>query len=249
VVSLPFAAIADREVKGGLNTKMKPLLDNLPLSALVAGTGILVPIALSFTLGPVSGATPLQCFAAGAALSATSLGTTFTILSAAGFADTRLGAVLTNAAMTDDVVGLVMIQIVASLGSGGGEVNGEAVGRPVGASVGLLVAVLVGCWGAKKVAGGRNVEWEVLAGKRGKFVLQTGLLVGLVVVASYAGASVLFAAFLAGTILGWWDGRKESGCGEREERERRRWASAEVYEAYYQPIVRRVLAPFFFVSI
>ena len=232
---------------------MKPLLDNLPLSTLVAGTGILAPIALSFTLGPLSGATPLQCFAAGAALSATSLGTTFTILSAAGFADTRLGVVLTSAAMTDDVVGLVMIQIVTSLGVGGGRVSGEAVGRPIGASVGLLVMVLVGCWGAKKVLGGRNVEWRMLAGKRGNFVLQTGLLVGLVVAASYAGTSVLFAAFLAGAAVGWWDSRKGNGGsggeGEGEERWRRRWTSAEVYEAYYQPVVRRLLAPLFFVSI
>jgi hypothetical protein len=69
-------------LRGGLTTSVMPLLQNLTLSATVAVTGIGLPIAISFLLGPLlgGGVSPLQCFAAGAALSATSLGTTFMIM-------------------------------------------------------------------------------------------------------------------------------------------------------------------------
>jgi hypothetical protein len=49
---------------------------------------------------------------------------------------------LTSAASIDDVVGLVMIQAVSSLGQSGGAIAGEVVGRPIGASLDLLSFVL-----------------------------------------------------------------------------------------------------------
>ena len=229
---------------------MKPLVANLPLSTLVALTGIAVPIGLSFLLGPLAGATPLQCFAAGAALSATSLGTTFSILSTAGFVNTRLGTVLTSAAMMDDVIGLVMIQVVASLGRSGGKISGEAVGRPIGASIGLLLVVWLGTWLLGKLLLGRKYGTR-LSGTHGKFVMQTGILIALVVVASYAGSSVLFAAFLAGGAIGWWDdGRRAAtaaGEGADDAGRPERLSGAGVYERYYHTSVSKIFAPFFFV--
>ena len=83
----------------------KSLKANLWLSSLVALTGIALPIGLSYILMLVTGATPLQAFAAGAALCSTSLGTTFTVMQVSGLVVTRMGVVLTSAAMMDDVVG------------------------------------------------------------------------------------------------------------------------------------------------
>ncbi|KAI5840584.1 Cation/H+ exchanger, partial [Tricharina praecox] len=242
VVTLGYLGLILIVYEGGLNTALRPLMQNLVLSSIVAATGIALPIALSFLLGPLAGATSLQCFAAGAALSATSLGTTFTILASAGMADTRLGTVLTSAAMMDDVIGLVMIQVVASLGGSGGNVSGEAVARPVGASVGLLIAVVIGGWGLKRTLGTVEVKgWgETL---KAKVVMQTAMLLAVVTAASYAGASVLFAAFLAGAAVGWWDDVRTRGkTGDRV-------SGVHVFETYYSPINRRLLAPFFFASI
>lgn len=78
----------------------------------VALTGIVAPIVMSYTLMGLVNATPLQAFAAGAALCATSLGTTFTVLRTTGLASTRMGVVLTTAAMIDDVVGMSFKQIL-----------------------------------------------------------------------------------------------------------------------------------------
>ncbi|KAI0827790.1 hypothetical protein F5Y06DRAFT_308451 [Hypoxylon sp. FL0890] len=74
------------------------------------------------------------------------------VLSASGLADTRLGSVLGTAAMMDDVLGLVMVQIVSSLGAvaggGDGEVRidiGNTVLRPVLVSLAIAVAVPLAC--------------------------------------------------------------------------------------------------------
>jgi len=179
------------------------------------------------------GASRVMCFAAGAAMSATSLGTTFTILSTSGFAGTRLGTVLSCAAMMDDVVGLVMIQVVGNLGSGG--VDGEAIARPVGASLGLLLVVVAGGWGVEKGCRERFTAGKC-TGVGFVFLAHATLLIGLIAAASYAGTSVLFAAFLAGAVSTWWDGKRGGG-----------WTAAKAYEKYYQVPVERILKPFFFV--
>ncbi|OCH84520.1 hypothetical protein OBBRIDRAFT_829433 [Obba rivulosa] len=68
--------------EGGLSTNLSHLFSNLPLSCLCAMTGVACPIALSFALLQAAfGYSPLEAFAAGAALSSTSLGTTFAALS------------------------------------------------------------------------------------------------------------------------------------------------------------------------
>lgn len=90
-------------------------------------------------------ATPLQSFAAGAALSATSLGTTFTILSTTQLTTTRLGTVTTSAAMLDDVVGLVMVQIISNLGGSATSFTTVTVIRPVLIFIGFAVGLLLLC--------------------------------------------------------------------------------------------------------
>jgi hypothetical protein len=73
---------------GGVSTSFQSLKANLLLSSGIALTGIVVPIGLSYTLQGLLDATPVQAFAAGAALCSTSLGTTFTVLGSSGLSTT-----------------------------------------------------------------------------------------------------------------------------------------------------------------
>ncbi|KAJ6259313.1 pyridoxal-dependent decarboxylase domain protein [Drechslerella dactyloides] len=244
VVQLGYLGLILLVYQGGMHTSLGPLLSNLPLATVVAITGIAAPIALSFLLSPISGATPLQCFSAGAALSATSLGTTFTILSSAGFAGTRLGVVLTGAAMMDDVVGLVMVQVVASLGAE--EFTAASAARPIGASVGLVVAAVILGKTGKYLFGKRQLP-EAIRGTGTVWALQTLVLVAMVVASGYAGASVLFGAFIAGTLVTWWD--EYRATLEVADAARARDTGVSIYEKYYLPAVHAVLIPFFFASI
>jgi Kef-type K+ transport system membrane component KefB len=100
---------AAAENPGGLSTQLHLLVRSLPLASVIALTGIGMSLGLSFLLGPIGSYGALECFAAGASLSSTSLGTTFTVLKAVGGAGagglerTRLGTVLAGAAVIDDV--------------------------------------------------------------------------------------------------------------------------------------------------
>lgn len=183
---------------------------NFLLCVSVAVTGIAVPIGLSFALLSLVNATPLQSFAAGAALCSTSLGTTFTILSTTGLTKTRLGVVLTGAAMMDDVVGLVMVQIITNLGGGdAGSFNAVTVIRPIAVSIGFAMGLLVICWlGIRPLAHRISKALQSFALLRSLnflFLVHTALLVGFVTGATYAGTSNLFAAYLAGATISWFD--------------------------------------------
>ncbi|KAL4914680.1 Sodium/hydrogen exchanger family-domain-containing protein [Aspergillus aurantiobrunneus] len=197
--------------EGGLSTSLSSLRANVYLSITVAVTGIAIPIALSFIFMELVSATPLQAFAAGAALSATSLGTTFTILSTTQLIATRLGTVTTSAAMLDDVVGLVMVQIISNLGGNGDSFSAVTVIRPLFVSLGFGVGVVLGCRFLLRpillrVLPSRGRFPGFVSTPQFAFLGYTSLLVGLVAGATYAGTSSLFAAYLAGVITSWFDG-------------------------------------------
>ncbi|KAF2654278.1 Sodium/hydrogen exchanger [Lophiostoma macrostomum CBS 122681] len=212
IVQLGYLGLILLVYEGGLSTRFKSLEANLSLSCAVALTGIAVPIALSFSLQRLLGATPLQAFAAGAALCSTSLGTTFTVLSASGLSSSRLGVVLTSAAMMDDVVGLVMLQVISNLG---GDIKPIIIIRPI--LVSLAFAIIVPClcrFLVKPVTLSLNHYRErhhstklggILRRVETAFVLHSLLLIALVTGATYAGTSNLFAAYIAGATISWWD--------------------------------------------
>lgn len=177
-------------------------------------------------------------------MAATSLGTTFEILKSAGLEKTRLGVVLTSAAMLDDVIGLVMIQVVSGLGKDGGKVSVESVVRPVAASLGLVFAVVGVAWVAKKALGAR--KWG--GGWERRWVIQTMVLFGAVAAAGYAGASVLFAAFLAGAGVSWWDDWREDQKKASEESDvSPRVKGMDIYDKAYGQVAEKLLIPLFFV--
>ncbi|KAH8890040.1 sodium/hydrogen exchanger family protein [Thozetella sp. PMI_491] len=198
--------------QGGLSTSIVSLKANLVLSASVAITGIAVPIGFSFFLRFLVDASPVQAFAAGAALCSTSLGTTFTVLGTSGLSSTRLGVVLTSAAMMDDVVGLVMVQVVSNLGSGDFSIS--TVVRPLLVSLAFAVVVPLAChFIIRPVTSRLNLAMEnnpdgritrTLGSDHASFALQTVWLFCLVVAGMAAGASNLLAAYLAGATISWW---------------------------------------------
>lgn len=155
----------------------------------------------------------MQAFAAGAALCSTSLGTTFTVLGSSGLSTSRLGVVLSSAAMMDDVVGLVMVQVISNLGAE--NFNAITVVRPVLVSVAFAVVAPIACLFILKPITlwlNRCCEAHPTAALNGllhrtqtAFTFHTALLVALVASATYAGTSNLFAAYIAGATISWWD--------------------------------------------
>ncbi|PZD23471.1 LpqC, Poly(3-hydroxybutyrate) depolymerase [Pyrenophora tritici-repentis] len=116
-------------------------------------------------------------------------------------------------AMMDDVVGLVMVQVISNLG--GESFNWVVIGRPILVSIAFAIFVPVLCLLALKPTTlllnryreAHPMAWfdNFLCKAQTAFVLHTALLVGLVAGATYAGTSNLFAAYIAGATISWWD--------------------------------------------
>jgi Kef-type K+ transport system membrane component KefB len=196
--------------EGGLMVRLDMLKNNFWLSLTAATIGVVTPIALCYLilfLGFRHGA--IETFIVGAALSTTSLGTTFVTIGSAArglnFSDTKIGTILISAAVLDDISGLVMASVTSSLGvlaTGEGVNIAWLICRPIVASLAmallspLLSALLFGPLFR------RCVEHHAPRfGHRSNIWLMVIVLSAFITIAHYAGSSVLFGAFLAGTFL------------------------------------------------
>lgn len=269
--------------EGGLSTDLALLKKSAYMSISIATIGLLMPIALSFILlhfpySTSSGTvypTPLAAFSAGASLCSTSLGTTFTILSSAGMQKTRIGVVLVGAAMMDDVVGLVMVNIVTTLGSGSSEP--WPIVRPIAASVGMLLVTLFICLYVLKpvcawvvtcspsslvssAKGGQTKGLRTVAVEPFRnvphlsFAMSMAVLIVFVVIASFIDASVLLSAFLAGGVTTYfWETHSEHHSQQPQSQEDHiqndfHGDPSQMYNKYFKSVIDFVLVPFFFVS-
>ncbi|KIW13850.1 hypothetical protein PV08_06630 [Exophiala spinifera] len=273
-VNLGYLGLLLIVYEGGLMTSFKALKENILLSIGVAITGIALPISASYILLPLVGATPLQAFAAGAALCSTSLGTTFTVMKASGLITTKMGIVLTSAAMLDDVVGLVMVQVISNLGASSASFSAITVVRPVCVSIGFVGAVPLAAYfiirpftiwlNRKRTTTPTSYINRVLTWQATALLIHTAILVGLIAATSYAGTSNLFAAYLAGASISWWDTTLEhptshapSGDDSTNHGGRSPSVSCapsstsglEIFEHFFLQPLQRILKPLFFASI
>lgn len=278
IQSLGYLGLILLVFEGGLGISPSQVRSTVGISAAVATIGLTLPISLSFLLlvfpftvtveggdVVVEHPQPLAAFSAGASLCSTSLGTTLAILSAAGLQGTKVGTVLMSAAMMDDVVGLVMVKIIASLGSNSDDLAPWPIARPVVASVVLLfitiaatIWVLIPCstplrlWfhhRGNDTVSERRTSIEALFDRLKdvvcgfphlSFVFATFILYAFITVAAFVDASTLFAAFLAGCAV------ETTWIGDATENSVTS-PGAKMYEKYYSLITRTILAPFFFV--
>lgn len=243
--------------EGGLTIRLDLLKANFLLSTVAAATGIIVPIALCYLLLFLGfGYGALETFIIGASLSTTSIGTTFVVINSSpnvGLTHTKVGTVLISAALFDDVVGLIMVSVISNLGGigeGGGDNIGWIVGRPILASfsIGAVSPLL-----AKFAAGPlyrHFVERRIAAwGHRATICLMIIVLSAHLAACGYAGASLLFGAFLAGTFLstlshGPTQAAKDGGDGSKIAP-----AFRETFETFISGSLAFVLEPLFFTSI
>jgi Kef-type K+ transport system membrane component KefB len=242
---------------GGLTIRLDLLKANFLLSTVAAAIGITVPIALCYLLLYLGfGYGALETFIIGAALSTTSIGTTFVVINSSpnvDFTHTKVGTVLISAALFDDVVGLIMVSVISDLGGigeGGGRSIGWIVGQPILASftIGAVSPLL-----AKLAAGPlyrRFVERRVAAcGHRATICFMIIVLSAHLAVCGYAGASLLFGAFLAGTFLSTLSDGSTQAVESESDGSEVTPAFHETFETFISGSLAFVLEPLFFASI
>lgn len=243
--------------EGGLTIRLDLLKANFLLSLVAATIGIITPIALCYLLlflGFHYGA--LETFIVGAALSTTSIGTTFVVLSSSAeidFTQSKVGTVLVSAALFDDIVGLIMVSIISSLGKigDGGKANiGWIVGRPILASVAIgAISPLLAIFAVGPVYR-RWMEPRISTfGHKATICNMTLILSAHLVICAYAGASLLFGAFLAGTFLSTLPSLPTSAAQAELGVKKKPPLFHQTFERYVSGAQTFVLEPLFFASI
>ena len=101
----------------GLETSPKELIGVGRKSLLVAISGVIVPFVLGFTYMKLRGDTSTESTFVGAAMVATSVGITARVLGDLGVQASRSARIILAAAVFDDVLGMVLLAVVAGLAS------------------------------------------------------------------------------------------------------------------------------------
>ncbi len=129
----------------GLESDLKELLRVGPQATVVAVVGVVTPFALG-TAGLILlfGTPTVPAIFAGAALTATSIGITAKVLAEIQRLSSREGQIIIGAAVMDDVLGIIVLAVVASLARDGKVEPLNVVYLIVSAGVFLVGAILVG---------------------------------------------------------------------------------------------------------
>jgi Kef-type K+ transport system membrane component KefB len=182
----------------GLESDLKELIRVGPQAAIVAVVGVAVPFATGTAgLILIFGVAPLPAIFAGAALTATSIGITAKVLAEIGQLSSREGQIIIGAAVLDDVLGIIVLAVVASLAKTGEIRVGNIVYLVVSATVFLIGAILLG-----RLLSPYFVGLVDRMQTRGKLLL-SALIFAFIL--SYIGAAIqleaILGAFAAGLVL------------------------------------------------
>ena len=125
----------------GLETDLKLFLKYARQATVVAIGGVVAPFALGviamITLGFADGPGDVQALFVGAVLTATSIGISVRVLGDIGKLGTPEGVTILGAAVVDDVLGILALTVVLSLGSSEGLVAKD---------IGIVTAKTLGVW-------------------------------------------------------------------------------------------------------
>ena len=190
----------------GLESNLKELMAVGIQAAVVAVVGVAVPFGAG-TAGLMIwfGVPAVPAIFAGAALTATSIGITSKVLSELGTLSSREGQIILGAAVIDDVLGIIVLAVVASLAKTGEVDVGNVIYLIISASGFLLGAILLG-----NVFNSTFVTIVNRLKTRGELVIPAFIFA---FVMSYLAAAIhleaILGAFAAGLVLDETDKRKE----------------------------------------
>ena len=190
----------------GLESNFRELMDVGIQAVLVAVVGVVVPFAAGTAgLMILFGIPAVPAIFAGAALTATSIGITSKVLSELGRLNSKEGQIILGAAVIDDVIGIIVLAVVASLAKTGKVDVSNVFYLIISASAFLIGAILLG-----KVF---NKSFMMIAEKlktRGSLVIPAFIFAFIM---AYLAAAIhleaILGAFAAGLVLDETDKRKE----------------------------------------
>lgn len=190
----------------GLESDLRELKEVGYQAAVVAVVGVVVPfVAGTVGLVMLFGVPTIPAVFAGAALTATSIGITSKVLSELGHLKSPEGQIIVGAAVIDDVLGIIVLAVVASLAKTGEVDVLNVIYLIVSASVFLLGSIFLGKF--------FNQTFVTVAEKlqtRGKLVIPAIVFAFFMAfIANAIHLEAILGAFAAGLVLDETDKRKE----------------------------------------
>ncbi|QNP30705.1 cation:proton antiporter [Cylindrospermopsis curvispora] len=129
----------------GLESNLKDLMEVGIQAFVVAVVGVAVPFAAGTAgLMIIFGIAPVPAIFAGAALTATSIGITSRVLSEIGRLNSKEGQIILGAAVIDDILGIIVLAVVASLAKDGAVDLGKVIYLIASATGFIIGAVILG---------------------------------------------------------------------------------------------------------
>lgn len=181
----------------GLETPLGQILTVGKVATLVAIAGVALPFAFGYGLYVALGQTQIAALFLGAALVATSVGVTARVLSDLGVLGEIESTIILGAAVIDDVLGLLVLSVVAGAGGPRG-IDPLHIAITVGLSAAFLL--VFGLLGSKAVArGGHLLERPHL--ENAPFALAVLVCLGMAALAQVIGLAAIVGAFLAGMAM------------------------------------------------
>lgn len=190
----------------GLESNLKDLISVGIQASIVAVVGVVVP----FTAGTVGlmtlfGVGAVPAIFAGAALTATSIGITSKVLSELGRLNSKEGQIILGAAVIDDVLGIIVLAVVASLAKDGVVDVSKVIYLIISATGFILGAILLG-----NVFNKTFVAIADQLKTRGELVIPAFIFAFVMAYfASIIQLEAILGAFAAGLVLEETDKRKE----------------------------------------
>ncbi len=182
----------------GLESNIYKLLKVGIASALVAVVGVILPFLFGFLLFSMfMGSTALVALFVGATLTATSVGITMRIFSEKNLIDSNEGKVILGAAVIDDVLGLIILSVLAGIVEFG-KVSLFNIGKISFLSIFFLAgSIYLGIKFAPLLLKLTNK----LQMQRTYAITAVVFAFGLAYIADYIGLATIVGAFAAGLIL------------------------------------------------
>jgi Kef-type K+ transport system membrane component KefB len=181
----------------GLETSPQDLIRISHKAFLVAVVGILVPFVLGFLYMWLRGDGTTEATFVGAAMVATSVGITARVLGDLGVLDSRAAKIILGAAVFDDILGMVLLAVVAGLASGAG-IRWLHLG--VLTAEAIVFAVLLIFLGARMVRPLRS-RVENLSTHNAPLIIALAICLLLSWMAVKIGMAAIIGAFFAGLIF------------------------------------------------
>lgn len=190
----------------GLESDLRELQKVGSQAAVVAVVGVVAPfIAGTAGLMLIFGLPTIPAVFAGAALTATSIGITSKVLSELGQLKSTEGQIIVGAAIIDDILGIIVLAVVASLARTGEVDVTNLVYLIISATAFLLGSIFLGKF--------FNKSFVAIAEKlqtRGKLVIPALIFAfSMAFLANAIGLEAILGAFAAGLVLDETDKRKE----------------------------------------